>query len=218
MTNSHVSHSIKVLLSTVAVSAISFPLSASAATLLSDDFNALTPRGGVLAGSFLDESFYVITGSVDVFGSGYLSQYNSTGNYIDLNGNSRGALTSTSSFTFAPGESATLSFLYGTNPNEGPNTADVFLGGVLIKTLSNTNLIGTALNPVTLNIANPVEGTLDFVSTTNSASGIIIDSVNLTSNGSNGSTSVPEPFTIIGTLVGGTAALRIRKKLKASAS
>jgi hypothetical protein len=33
---------------------------------------------------------------------------------------------------------------------------------------------------------------------------------------SSGSTSVPEPFTIIGTLVGGTAALRMRKKLKAN--
>jgi hypothetical protein len=32
------------------------------------------------------------------------------------------------------------------------------------------------------------------------------------------STSVPEPFTIIGTLIGGTAAVRMRKKLKAIAS
>ncbi|WP_310429782.1 hypothetical protein [Chamaesiphon sp. VAR_48_metabat_135_sub] len=30
------------------------------------------------------------------------------------------------------------------------------------------------------------------------------------------STSVPETFTIIGTLVGGTAAMRMRKKLKSS--
>lgn len=30
-------------------------------------------------------------------------------------------------------------------------------------------------------------------------------------------TSVPEPFTIVGTLVGGTAALRMRKKLKSTA-
>lgn len=30
-----------------------------------------------------------------------------------------------------------------------------------------------------------------------------------------GATSVPEPFTIVGTLIGGTAALRMRKKLKA---
>ncbi|WP_310485548.1 PEP-CTERM sorting domain-containing protein [Chamaesiphon sp. VAR_48_metabat_403] len=32
----------------------------------------------------------------------------------------------------------------------------------------------------------------------------------------NAATAVPEPFTIIGTLVGGTAALRMRKKLKAA--
>jgi hypothetical protein len=31
-----------------------------------------------------------------------------------------------------------------------------------------------------------------------------------------GATSVPEPFTIVGTLIGGTAALRMRKKLKAN--
>jgi hypothetical protein len=30
------------------------------------------------------------------------------------------------------------------------------------------------------------------------------------------STSVPEPFTIVGTLVGGTAALRLKKKLKSA--
>lgn len=34
----------------------------------------------------------------------------------------------------------------------------------------------------------------------------------------NSATSVPEPFTIIGTLVGGTAAVRMRKKLKESVS
>lgn len=32
----------------------------------------------------------------------------------------------------------------------------------------------------------------------------------------NAATSVPEPFTVIGTLVGGTAALRMRKKLKSA--
>jgi hypothetical protein len=31
------------------------------------------------------------------------------------------------------------------------------------------------------------------------------------------STAVPEPFTIIGTLIGGTVATRLRKKLKATA-
>ena len=32
------------------------------------------------------------------------------------------------------------------------------------------------------------------------------------------STAVPEPFTIVGTLVGGTAALRMKKKLKSTAT
>jgi hypothetical protein len=32
-----------------------------------------------------------------------------------------------------------------------------------------------------------------------------------------GTTAVPEPFTVVGTLIGGTAALRMRKKLKATA-
>jgi hypothetical protein len=36
------------------------------------------------------------------------------------------------------------------------------------------------------------------------------------SNASNPTTAVPEPFTIFGTLIGGTAALRMRKKLKSS--
>ncbi|WP_310413345.1 PEP-CTERM sorting domain-containing protein, partial [Chamaesiphon sp. OTE_8_metabat_110] len=38
----------------------------------------------------------------------------------------------------------------------------------------------------------------------------------VTANAAGTTTPVPEPFTIIGTLVGGTAALRMRKKLKAS--
>jgi hypothetical protein len=33
-------------------------------------------------------------------------------------------------------------------------------------------------------------------------------------SGTNSATSVPEPFTIVGTLIGGTAAMRMRKKLK----
>jgi hypothetical protein len=37
-----------------------------------------------------------------------------------------------------------------------------------------------------------------------------------TANGAVAATDVPEPFTIVGTLVGGSAALRMRKKLKSS--
>ena len=43
-----------------------------------------------------------------------------------------------------------------------------------------------------------------------------LDNVIVDSSGA--ATAVPEPFTIIGTLIGGTAALRMRKKLNASAN
>jgi hypothetical protein len=45
----------------------------------------------------------------------------------------------------------------------------------------------------------------------NTANQVLFDNVSLNTTGS---TSVPEPFTVIGTLVGGTAAFRMRKKLK----
>ena len=45
----------------------------------------------------------------------------------------------------------------------------------------------------------------------NTANQVLFDNVSL-----NTATSVPEPFTVIGTLVGGTAALRMRKKLKST--
>jgi hypothetical protein len=60
-----------------------------------------------------------------------------------------------------------------------------------------------------------------FVSTTDiasvtfntGASNAILDNFRF-GTGSNNATSVPEPFTIIGTLIGGAAAMRMRKKLK----
>jgi hypothetical protein len=51
--------------------------------------------------------------------------------------------------------------------------------------------------------------TLDSNSSDNSGSYIVTGSIN-----SAAPASVPEPFTIIGTIVGGTTALRLRKKLK----
>ncbi len=49
--------------------------------------------------------------------------------------------------------------------------------------------------------------------TTSAGANVNIRNITLTTN----STAVPEPFTVIGTLVGGTAALRLRKRLKSIA-
>jgi hypothetical protein len=52
---------------------------------------------------------------------------------------------------------------------------------------------------------------VDFGGTANQ---IAFDNITLGAAIPNGSTSVPEPFTIVGTLMGGAAALRMRKRLK----
>lgn len=44
----------------------------------------------------------------------------------------------------------------------------------------------------------------------------LLDNVKFGTANPTASTSVPEPFTVIGTLVGGTAALQMRKKLKSA--
>ncbi len=57
--------------------------------------------------------------------------------------------------------------------------------------------------------ASAIANTISYSDAVRSGNGLV--SINLTSAPT---TSVPEPFTIIGTLIGGTAALRMRKKLK----
>jgi hypothetical protein len=60
-------------------------------------------------------------------------------------------------------------------------------------------------------------GTAQSISFAGAANGIVFDDITFGSiTPGPGTTAVPEPFTIVGTLVGGTAALRMRKKLKSS--
>jgi hypothetical protein len=73
---------------------------------------------------------------------------------------------------------------------------------------SNTlsSIFGTALDTTSTSALNLI--TNDSLYSDNSGAYIVSGSVD-------SATAVPEPFTIIGTLVGGTAAVRMRKKLKA---
>jgi hypothetical protein len=48
------------------------------------------------------------------------------------------------------------------------------------------------------------------------ANNVAFDDIGLTLLSNGAATQVPEPFTIIGTIIGGTAALRMRKQLKSS--
>ena len=75
----------------------------------------------------------------------------------------------------------------------------------------------------TYNPANPDTGTVNFLNAGLSQGQSAyfgleeLASIN-TTVAPGGRTAVPEPFTVIGTLIGGTAAFRMRKKLKAIAN
>ena len=87
----------------------------------------------------------------------------------------------------------------GTNSYNGSNSDT----GSLTATIDLSSFAGSAIRTSFLwNIPESFTGPGNFQ----------LDNVKIAA----GSTAVPEPFTIIGTLVGGTAALRMRKKLKSA--
>jgi hypothetical protein len=77
--------------------------------------------------------------------------------------------------------------------------------GLFARSTSGTVPIGTRNILLTLNMERVVGSSNDGYA----------DNLSLVLN-NNTATAVPEPFTVIGTLVGGTAALRLRKKLRAA--
>lgn len=88
--------------------------------------------------------------------------------------------------------------------------------------LLNGNSIGVPVNPIgniysfTIN-SGFVSGvnTLNFI-VNNAGTVVNPTGLQVSLNGTAAPTDVPEPFTVIGTLVGGTAAVRMRKKLQAA--
>ena len=149
-------------------------------------------------------------GNVDLIGNnGSFDLYPGNGNYIDLNGNTSGTITSVGIFSFAAGDLLNLTYSVGTNG--AAKKANVFLGTTQIGVIDNI-AVGSSFDTLTYSSTQDFSGALSFVSTTPGSGGIVLDNIKLDKT-----TAVPEPFTIIGTIVGGTAAIRTRKKLKAAA-
>jgi hypothetical protein len=101
-------------------------------------------------------------------------------------------------------------------------------GGVANATfqLQAFDISNTLLGATTINTLAGAYGSLNFTSgsyniakvtltQTSGASYFVYD--DLSFNAQSSATAVPEPFTIIGTLIGGTTAIRMRKKLKSVA-
>jgi hypothetical protein len=202
-----------------------FATPAGAATLIDENFNSLATG---LAFTTPVGAFNVTSGDVDVIGAGYIDIYPGYGNYIDLDGDHPSTITS-GIFNFQAGDTVNLSFDYGANLFD--KSATVSLGSLFADTISGnynggftTTFVDGSLTHYsgTFTVGSDFSGALNFASNSlnpNSNGGIILDNVNLerlAANVPGPSAAVPEPFTIIGTLVGGTAALRMRKKLKSS--
>ncbi len=93
--------------------------------------------------------------------------------------------------------------------NQGTSTFEALLNGTVVESFSSA----TDYQNITNNFYGFTGITFDAirVDATSAPGGFaLIDNIQFSS----AATAVPEPFTIIGTLVGGTAAMRMRKKLK----
>jgi Protein of unknown function (DUF642) len=75
---------------------------------------------------------------------------------------------------------------------------------------------GSQWSPFNLNFTATTATTPITFTGITSTRGLYIGLDNVAVNAANSPTSVPEPFTIVGTIIGGTAALRLRKKLKSA--
>ncbi len=188
-----------------------FATPASAVTLIDETFGSGTSdQFNIGVGNPVGSAFTVTGGNVDLIGdNGSFNLFPGNGNYIDLNGNTSGTITSIGSFSFAAGDTLNLSYDYGTNGAGGG--ANIFLGTTQIGVLSNV-AVNSGFFQGSFSSTQPFSGALSFVSTTPGFGGVVLDNIKLEQT-----TAVPEPFTIIGTLVGGAAAIRTRKKLKAAA-
>jgi hypothetical protein len=160
---------------------------AATITLINDQFTSNVGTPG--------SSFQIVSGSTFV------------------NGGNLGILLTTqfeskNTFGFNAGDVINLSFNYfddGGTVSLGSLFADTLIGG------------GSATNKLTYTKTFTVQSADSARFSFNENASVVRGGTTISDfvlTNTTGATSVPEPFTVIGTLVGGTAALRMRKKLK----
>jgi PEP-CTERM motif len=174
------------------------PAVLEANTLLSENFNELTPALAVTSAGAFD----AIDGTnVDIVGGslfGYLCVSPESGNCIDMDGsggNPQGVLQSKSAFTLTPGVSYDLSFdLIGSQRGNTASTTVTF--GPYSQTFvlpSSDDTSGIVTNQL-ITVSAPTTTYLTFTSNTPGDVGDLLDNVLLTSSST---TRVPEPSSLI---------------------
>ena len=157
-------------------------------------FSELVTIGGVGTTSFLELSHD--NGFADTNPLAITTPINAATlntNFTDNGPTDHGAYFKFNFGTLAAGDSRSFSIFYGAAPNEVAANAALGATGIELYSFGQSNGNGATGNPQTYIFGFQGVGGNAVVPT-----------------------AVPEPFTIVGTLVGGTAALRMRKKLKSN--
>ncbi|HTC17202.1 MAG TPA: PEP-CTERM sorting domain-containing protein [Steroidobacteraceae bacterium] len=184
---------------------------AQTTTLLSENFNELTPQLAVTSVG----AFSAIDGSnVDLVGGGlfgYLCVAPTTIICVDLDGSggkSQGMLQSNSAFTLVPGVDYYLSFdLIGSQRGNTASASVDFGPYSQTFTLASGDVSGGIISNELVTVSAPTTAFLTFSSNTPGNVGTLLDNVTLTSRRA----AVPEPGTL-GLAALGLLALGVRRK------
>jgi hypothetical protein len=183
------------------------PLALTATTVVASSFAILQSAPAQAANLVSNGDFE--TGDF----TGWTVNANSTGVGSGANGTNTaflgnvGGLGSLSQIlTTVVGETYTLSYDFLSDGGT-PNQFQVQVNGTIL--FDQTNIPAQAFTPYSFNFVGTGVDTIQF-NERNDPSFLQLDNVVVDV------AAVPEPFTIVGSLVGGTAALRMRKKLKSS--
>jgi hypothetical protein len=241
MNITHISRQVKCLSSLIVAATVSLPIAASAATLTipgtSNPYLAGLPNGATASvGDTAPAQSPVLATGISIIGGNTLS-FLAVGS-TDNGGGTPFTTPDGGSLVFHGAENgfsgltAPINALVGVFLDNNLATASIAPTALDFSTASSQTYLslspllkqiffigdgvtGTGSGTVQ-KVVIPIGATRLFIGTVdgydwNNNSGQIIVDIRSTAQ------SVPEPFTVIGTLVGGTAALRMRKKLKSTA-
>ncbi len=150
--------------------------------------------------------FTATTGNVDLIGDGgNYDFYPGNGKYIDLNGNTKGDISSSIFTLAAPG---TLSFDYGAN---GAGDFNVYFGNTLLTLTPISAVQGGALQNYSTSVAAG-SGAVRFESLTTGFGGAVLDNIVLSAPDSFTAAAVPEPSDFVGTVFALGSVVALKRK------
>jgi hypothetical protein len=206
-----------ITLSALAALEIATSQSATAATLLEDNFNAENSGRGIL-NHFGLANWDVTDGSVDLIGNGFFDFFPPNILYLDLDGSTRnaGRIESKTTFSFNSGDIVELKFDLAGSQRGDTNSVTVSLGSLFsdVFTLNSSDPFTTITRSFTVVSATSAELIFDHQGGDNI--GLLLDNVKLSVNRDTPTTSVPEPTSVLGLLaigaLGGGSWLKRKEK------